>query len=251
MTIKKIFAIASAKGGVGKSSITAGMAIEAAKKHKVGLLDADIYGPNQHLLFDIDNTKPQIIKKNEKKLFKPVEASGVLINSMGLILDSEKAALWRGPMLSGAIKQLIHSTDWGDLDILFVDMPPGTGDAYLTIASEIKPDHSILVSTPNKLAQHDLIRSIELFNFLDIDILGYIENNISTYKQIVQIVEERDIDSAAYMYMDSVGSYDGEYYLTDSFKHSKRDDYGMTKAFFAGILSCFLILGFGWRFIMK
>ena len=147
MTIKKIFAIASAKGGVGKSSITAGLAIEAAKSYKVGLLDADIYGPNQHLLFEIDNTKPQIIKKNEKKLFKPVEASGVLINSMGLILDSEKAALWRGPMLSGAIKQLIHSTDWGDLDILFVDMPPGTGDAYLTIASEIKPDHSILVST--------------------------------------------------------------------------------------------------------
>ena len=179
MTIKKIFAIASAKGGVGKSSITAGIAIEAAKKHKVGLLDADIYGPNQHLLFEIDNKKPQIIKKNQKKLFKPIEANGVLLNSMGLILDAEKAALWRGPMLSGAIKQLIHSTDWGDLDILFVDMPPGTGDAYLTIASEIKPDYSILVTTPNRLAINDLLKSIELFNKLDIEILGYILNNIS------------------------------------------------------------------------
>ncbi len=79
----------------------------------------------------------------------------------------------------------------------------------------------------------------------------YIEKNIPTYNQIAQIVEERDIDSAAYMYMDSVGSYDGEYYLADSFKHSKRDDYGMTKAFFAGIISCFLILGFGWRFILE
>jgi hypothetical protein len=79
----------------------------------------------------------------------------------------------------------------------------------------------------------------------------YIENNISTYKQIAHVVEERDIDSAAYMYMDSVGSYDGEYYLADSFKHSKRDDYGMTKSFFAGILSCFMILGLGWRYIMK
>jgi len=79
----------------------------------------------------------------------------------------------------------------------------------------------------------------------------YLENNISTYKRIAQVVEERDIDSAAYMYADDVGSYDGEYYLTDSFKHSKRDDYGMTKAFFAGIISCFLILWFGWRFIMK
>ncbi|NCX25334.1 MAG: ATP-binding protein, partial [Proteobacteria bacterium] len=149
MTIKKIFAIASAKGGVGKSSVTAVLATEAAKKFKVGLLDADIYGPNQHLLFGIEKEKPQIIKKNEKKLFQPIEAHGLLINSMGLILDSEKAALWRGPMLSGAIKQLIHSTDWGDLDILFIDMPPGTGDAYLTVTSEIKPDYSILVSTPN------------------------------------------------------------------------------------------------------
>ncbi len=79
----------------------------------------------------------------------------------------------------------------------------------------------------------------------------YIEKNIPIYDQIVQVVEERDIDSAAYMYMDTVGSYDGEYYLTDSFKHSKRDDYGMTKAFFFGIISCFLILGFGWRFILE
>ena len=178
MTIKKIFAIASAKGGVGKSSITAGLAIESAKSYKVGLLDADIYGPNQHLLFEIDNIKPQIIKKNEKKLFKPVEAFGVLINSMGLILDSEKAALWRGPMLSGAIKQLIHSTDWGDLDILFVDMPPGTGDAYLTVSSEIKPDHAILVSTPNKLSAHDTLKSLSTFNKLKTNVLGYIENNI-------------------------------------------------------------------------
>jgi ATP-binding protein involved in chromosome partitioning len=85
-------------------------------------------------------------------------------------------------MLSGAIKQLIHSTDWGDLDILFVDMPPGTGDAYLTIASEIKPDYSILVTTSNKLAINDLLKSIEVFNKLDIEVLGYIENNISNIK---------------------------------------------------------------------
>lgn len=95
-----------------------------------------------------------------------------------------------------------------------------------------------------------------LFFFFLIWVFGwivgpYLEHNISTYNQIAQVVEERDIDSAAYMYMDSVGSYDGEYYLSDSFKHSQRDDYGMTKSFFAGILSCFVILGFGWRFIMK
>ena len=176
---KFTIAISSAKGGVGKSTFATNLALALKKVGcKVGLLDADIYGPNQHLLFGIEKEKPQIIKKNEKKLFQPIEAYGLLINSMGLILDSEKAALWRGPMLSGAIKQLIHSTDWGDLDILFIDMPPGTGDAYLTITSEIKPDYSILVSTSNKLAIHDLIRSIELFNKLDINILGYIENNI-------------------------------------------------------------------------
>jgi ATP-binding protein involved in chromosome partitioning len=101
---------------------------------------------------------------------------------MGLILDSDKAALWRGPMLSGAIKQLIHSTEWGDLDYLFIDMPPGTGDPYLTINSEIKPDSSILITTPSKLAEHDLVKSIEVFNKLDINILGYVENNISNKK---------------------------------------------------------------------
>ena len=182
MAIKKIIAIASAKGGVGKSSLTAALSIEKAKNTKVGVLDADIYGPNQHLLFDIEHKKPEIITIGDKKYFKPIISHNVKLNSMGLILDSDKAALWRGPMLSGAIKQLIHSTEWGDLDYLFIDMPPGTGDPYLTINSEIKPDHSILITTPNKLAEHDLVKSIEVFKKLDINILGYVENNISSIK---------------------------------------------------------------------
>ena len=118
------------------------------------------------------------MRRNYLNLLRQTE---LLLNSMGLILDAEKAALWRGPMLSGAIKQLIHSTDWGDLDIFLLICRPGTGDAYLTIASEIKPDYSILVSTPNKLANMMRLKSIELFNKLDINILGYIENNISRY----------------------------------------------------------------------
>jgi ATP-binding protein involved in chromosome partitioning len=182
MAIKKIIAIASAKGGVGKSSLTAALSIEKAKNTKVGVLDADIYGPNQHLLFNIEHKKPEIITIRDKKYFKPIISHNVKLNSMGLILDSDKAALWRGPMLSGAIKQLIHSTEWGDLDYLFIDMPPGTGDPYLTINSEIKPDHSILITTPNKLAEHDLVKSIEVFKKLDINILGYVENNISSIK---------------------------------------------------------------------
>jgi ATP-binding protein involved in chromosome partitioning len=182
MAIKKIIAIASAKGGVGKSSVTASLAIEKAKNFKVAVLDADVYGPNQHLLFDIEHKKPEIITIGDKKYFKPIISYNVKVNSMGLILDTDKAALWRGPMLSGAIKQLIHSTEWGNLDYLFIDMPPGTGDPYLTINSEIKPDNSILITTPNKLAEHDLVKSIEVFKKLDINILGYIENNASNQK---------------------------------------------------------------------
>ena len=137
MTIKKIISIASAKGGVGKSSITALLAMNFAKDFKVGILDADIYGPNQHILFDVENKKPKYIKDNDTTLMEPVESMGVKLNSMGFILDDDRAAIWRGPMLSGAI------------------------------------------TTPNKLAIHDALKSISFFNKLDINLLGYIENNTS------------------------------------------------------------------------
>ena len=182
MTIKKIIAIASAKGGVGKSSITAALALNMSKSFKVGVLDADIYGPNQHILFDLIDAKPSLVSVGDKKMFEPVMYKGISLNSMGFILDADKAAVWRGPMLSGAIRQLIESTIWGDLDFLFIDMPPGTGDAYLTIASEIKPDKSILVTTPNKLAVADLVKTISTLSKLDIPISGFIENNTSNLK---------------------------------------------------------------------
>ena len=182
MAIKKIIAIASAKGGVGKSSLTAAIASSMSKKLKVGILDADIYGPNQHILFNLNTTKPKLITKDGKKLFEPVKANLLSLNSMGFILDDDKAAIWRGPMLSGAIRQLMNSTDWGDLDYLFIDMPPGTGDAYLTVAKEIKPDYSILIATGNKLAIHDVHKSIAAFEKLNIKILGFIENNTSNHE---------------------------------------------------------------------
>ena len=179
MSIKKIISVASAKGGVGKSTITALLAMNFAKKFKVGILDADIYGPNQHILFNVENKKPIYIKESNKTLMEPIESEGVKLNSMGFVLDDDRAAIWRGPMLSGAIKQLMGLTIWGELDYLFVDMPPGTGDAYLTVASEIKPDHSLLVTTPNKLAIHDTLKSVSFFKKLDINLLGFIENNTS------------------------------------------------------------------------
>ena len=176
MGIKQIIAIASAKGGVGKSTICANLALQFSKHHKVGILDADIYGPNQHIIFNVRNQKPKVKTIDGRKTFLPIEVDNILLNSMGFVIDATKAAMWRGPMLSGAIKQLKNLTQWGDLDYLFVDMPPGTGDAYLTVASDIKPDHVLLVSTMSKLAVHDTLKSKDMFDRLNIPIIGIIDN---------------------------------------------------------------------------
>ena len=177
MSIKKIIAIGSAKGGVGKSTITAALAASLSKKYKVGVLDADIYGPNQHILFNI-KSKPEFITLNNKKLIKPFIKQNIEMISMGLILDSNKAAAWRGPMLSGAVKQLSNSTNWSNLDYLLIDMPPGTGDAYLTIFNDMNIDNFIIVTTINNLAFADVKKTINLVEKFNIPILGYVENNI-------------------------------------------------------------------------
>ena len=174
MGIKKIIAFGSAKGGVGKSSITASIAIGLSKKYKVGILDADIYGPNQDILFKI-NEKPDL---DDTKSIIPIKRKDIEIVSMGFILDSDTSAIWRGPMLSGAIKQIINSSKWGNLDFLLIDMPPGTGDSYLTIFDELSVDHFILITSSNKLSISDSRRTISMLNKLEINILGYIENNI-------------------------------------------------------------------------
>ena len=176
MSIKKTIAIASAKGGVGKSSITSFLAKKLSKDFSVGILDADIYGPNQHIIFDVTSAKPEIVEVENKKIFTPLNIDGIGLNSMGFILDNKKAAIWRGPMLSGAIKQLSKLTRWGDLDYLLIDMPPGTGDAYLTVASEIRPDSVILVTNNNKLAVSDTLKSVEVFKKLNLPCMGFILN---------------------------------------------------------------------------
>ena len=144
--------------------------------HKVGILDADIYGPNQHIIFNVSDLKPEIKTYNGAKSFIPIQVNGIALNSMGFVLDKDKAAMWRGPMLSGAIKQLKELTQWGDLDYLFIDMPPGTGDAYLTVAAEIKPDHVLLVTSQSNLAVQDTIKSKSMFEKLKIPIIGIIDN---------------------------------------------------------------------------
>lgn len=179
MPIKKIIAIGSAKGGVGKSSITALLALSLSKHKKVGILDADIYGPNQNILFSLDS-KNMILNKK----IMPAEKKGIKIISMGNILNYDDAAIWRGPMLSGAIKKLINDTVWDNLDYLLIDMPPGTGDAYLTVFKELIIDEFILITTPNKLAISDTQKTITMLRKLNINILGFIFNNIFNVKKL-------------------------------------------------------------------
>ena len=177
MSIKNIIAICSAKGGVGKSTITAAIALSISKQYQVGILDADVYGPNQHILFDIKD-KPQFITKNDDKYIKPFISKNIEIMSMGLMTESDEAVAWRGPMLSSAVRQLSNSTKWSNLDFLFIDMPPGTGDTYLTIFKELNLSNVILVTTPNKLSDADIKKTINLVNKFNVPIMGYIENNI-------------------------------------------------------------------------
>ena len=177
MSIKNIIAICSAKGGVGKSTITAAIALSISKQYQVGILDADVYGPNQHILFDIKD-KPQFITKNDQKYIKPFISKNIEIMSMGLMTESDEAIAWRGPMLSSAVRQLSNSTKWNNLDFLFIDMPPGTGDTYLTIFKELNLSNVILVTTPNKLSYADIKKTINLVNKFNVPIMGYIENNI-------------------------------------------------------------------------
>ena len=177
MTIRKTIAIASAKGGVGKSTISSYLASVLSNSYKVGVLDADIYGPNQDILFDINDKNIEVDKKNTERPYIPKNIDNISINSLGFLLD-KNAAIWRGPMLSSAINQICEKTNWGDLDYLLIDMPPGTGDAYLTVCQKIIPDFVILVSTISKLSITDLKRTINVFKSLNTKILGIVLNNI-------------------------------------------------------------------------
>ena len=183
MTIKKTIAIASAKGGVGKSTVCSYLATALSKSSKVGVLDADIYGPNQDILFDINDKNIELDKKNTKRPYTPKNVDNISINSLGFLLD-KNAAIWRGPMLSSAINQIYEKTNWGEIDYLLIDMPPGTGDAYLTVCQKIIPDYVILVTTLSKLSIADLKRSEQVFESLNTEILGIVLNNVHQSDQL-------------------------------------------------------------------
>lgn len=172
--IGKIVLVASGKGGVGKSTTAVNLALGLAQNGaKVGLLDADIYGPSIPLMLGLQGQRPV---SHDGKIMQPLENYGVKVNSIGFLVDPNDAAIWRGPMASGALSQLIGETDWGQLDYLVVDMPPGTGDIQLTIAQKFPCTGAVVVTTPQTIALADAQKGVAMFNKVNIPVLGIVEN---------------------------------------------------------------------------
>ena len=177
--IKNVIAIASGKGGVGKSTITSNIAISLDKMgFSVGILDADIYGPSIPIMFDIANSRPLSVSVNGKNKMSPVESYGIKILSIGFFTKVDQAVIWRGPMASKALNQMIFDAAWGDLDFLLIDLPPGTGDIHLSILQALPVTGSVIVSTPQNIALADARKGVAMFKqeSIKVPVLGIIEN---------------------------------------------------------------------------
>ena len=175
--VKNVIVVASGKGGVGKSTVAVNLAVSLAKTGaSVGLIDADIYGPSIPIMFNISENDIYGEQHDGKTYMQPVERYGVKLMSIGFLVDPDKALAWRGPMASGALKQLATETWWGEIDYLVVDMPPGTGDVQLTLAQTLPVTGAIIVSTPQQVALADVVRGVQLFETLNIPVLGFVEN---------------------------------------------------------------------------
>jgi len=171
--------VASGKGGVGKSTVAANLAVTLSKMgFKIGLLDADIYGPSQTTMFDVERERPLAIDVDGKNKMKPVENYGVKLLSIGFFADPDQAVVWRGPMAAKALNQLIFDAAWGELDFLIVDLPPGTGDIHLSIMQAIPITGAVIVSTPQKVALADARKGVAMFNqkSINVPVLGFVEN---------------------------------------------------------------------------
>ena len=170
--IRRILAVASGKGGVGKSTVAANVAVALAGRGlRIGLLDADIYGPSVPTLLGVSGRAGLVDNR-----LQPMHAHGIATLSMGLMTDPDRAMIWRGPMAASAMTQMVELADWGELDLLVIDLPPGTGDIQLTMAQKIKPDAAIVVSTPQDLALIDARRAISMFEQVGVPVLGIVEN---------------------------------------------------------------------------
>ncbi len=177
--IQNIIAVASGKGGVGKSTVTANIAVSLSKMgFKVGILDADIYGPSIPMMFDVEMEKPLSVDVGGKSKMKPIENYGVKVLSIGFFTQPGQAVIWRGPMAAKALNQLIFDADWGELDFMLIDLPPGTGDIHLSIMQSLPITGAVVVSTPQNVALADARRGVGMFRQenIDVPVLGIVEN---------------------------------------------------------------------------
>jgi ATP-binding protein involved in chromosome partitioning len=174
--VKHVVAVSSGKGGVGKSTVAVNVAAAlAAEGLAVGLLDADIYGPNVPTMFG-ERRKPRVVGEKGKEKMEPLDAHGVQLMSLGFLLEADQPAIMRGPMIGGILKQFLGEVRWGALDVLLVDMPPGTGDAQLSLVQTIRVDGALMVTTPQDVSTGDVLRAIKMFERTNTPILGVVEN---------------------------------------------------------------------------
>jgi len=177
--IKNIVAVASGKGGVGKSTITANLAVTLSKMgFSIGILDADIYGPSMPIMFDVESAKPLSVEVDGKSKMKPIESYDIKILSIGFFTSPSQAVMWRGPMAAKALNQMIFDADWGELDFLLIDLPPGTGDIHLSIVQALPITGVVVVSTPQAVALADAKKGVSMFmsEAINVPVLGIIEN---------------------------------------------------------------------------
>lgn len=177
--VKNLIAVASGKGGVGKSTVTSNLAVALSKSGaKVGIIDADIFGPSIPTMFGCEDEQPTVKRVEEKNWIIPIEKHGVKVISIGFLSPGDSAIVWRGPMAGSALKQFISDTDWGDLDYLLFDLPPGTSDIHLTLVQTIPVTGAVMVTTPQKVALADAVKGISMFQQaqINVPILGLVEN---------------------------------------------------------------------------
>lgn len=175
--VRQVIAVSSGKGGVGKSTVAVNLACALARSGlRVGLLDADIYGPNAPTMLGVADRTPEVSGQGATQVLTPIETCGLAMVSMGLLIDDDQPVIWRGPMLNGIIRQFLYQVAWGERDVLIVDLPPGTGDAQLTIAQAVPMAGVVIVTTPQMVSLQDARRGLAMFRQMGVSVLGVVEN---------------------------------------------------------------------------